>query len=155
MALRMNLPAVAVRPNEEAARARSRLFHAIVVAGAALGNACGGRTGLETPAPLPDGSAERSAGSDAAQQPPDAFTREAQADVSLPVDAFTRDSSPDVVGPVDAFTDSSTAPDAPDATGSGVCALPHSDGKECIVPGFDSSVVHGCCVRGACFQCFV
>ena len=113
--------------------ARSRLFHAIVVVGAALGSACGGATAPERQSQSLDASnddAERDAGTSqpAESAPSEDAAAEAAADA-----AFARDAA--------------IAPDA------GICDPPASNGTICTPP---DARVPGCCVSNTgCFPCYV
>jgi hypothetical protein len=115
---------------------RSRLFHAIVAVGAALGSACGGATAPQRESESLDASnddAERDSGG-----------VDAVATVDLPGNPVAPDAAPDA-GP---------GGDAAIAADAGFCAVPGSDGRPCQVL-LDAAPVSGCCLATGCFPCFV
>jgi hypothetical protein len=118
------------------ADARSRLFHAIVAVGAALGSACGGATAPQRESESLDasnGAAERDSG-----------RTDALAAVDVPGNPVAPDAAPDV----------GSGGDAAIAADAGVCGLPESNGTPCQPPS-DAARSPGCCFSSGCFPCFV
>ena len=117
---------------------RSRLFHAIVAVGAALGSACGGAT-------VPEHEGESLDASSNQDPKRDSGAAGAEASLVLPASAVAPDAAPDA----GAGGDGAIAVDA------GVCAQPFSNGKACA-PSLDAGPIFpGCCQSGVCFPCYV
>ncbi len=115
----------------------SKLFHAIVMVGAAFGAACGGAT--ETTGSSPSAEASDDAPSDGpleveGEVGPDAVADGPSADVS---DAGGND------GALDA---------PPGALDGDICTQPGSNARPC---GTGPRGGINCCVSGGCFPCFV
>lgn len=124
----------------------SKLFHTIVIVGAAFGAACGGAT--ETPRPSPSGEAPDGALSDPSMEASDDAPSDGPRNIvgEVGADALADGPAADVsdAGRSDASIDA--AIDAP---------LDAPDGKACSPNGRCGPGASNCCYSGACFPCFV
>lgn len=124
------------RPMGGSSQHGSKLFHTIVMVGAAFGAACGGATQATAGAPSDDASND--ALSDAPGEAESAVGKDVVAEAPFPDAGSVADGAPD-------------APGAPDAN---ACAAPGMQGRACS-SGLEGGGGPYCCNGGACFPCFV